>query len=123
MSKPKIFCYSTVVGGGEGTCYAIAEDGVVLGSHFCSEEIWLLNDLGVTQGARPDRHETYAAHYPNGYEMEFVPAVEVDGHAGLENALRLNWETAAQSAKRKGSRVLRPPTRWADWVFNSDNGS
>lgn len=87
---PKIYCFSNVVGGGDGIAYAIAEDGVILGSHWCSHEGYVPGDLGVTPGSRPDRHETYKKHYPDGYEMEFVSSDEVDTHEGLQEAIRLN---------------------------------
>lgn len=90
--KPKIFCFSNVRGGGEGIAYAMAEDGTVLGSHWCSSERFVPHDLGVTPGARPDRHEEYAKHYPDGYEMVFIPAREVATHKELERAWKLNQE-------------------------------
>ena len=94
----KIYCFSNVVGGGDGVAYAMAEDGTVLGSHWCSHEGYVSHDLGVTEGARPDRHETYAKHYPEGYEMEFVRASEVKGHEGLMEAFRLNQQQAKQTS-------------------------
>lgn len=90
MNKPKIFCFSNVRDGGDGVAYAMAEDGTVLGSHWCSHEAYVPGDLGVTEGERPDRHETYKAHYPDGYEMEFVPAKDVKKHEGLGRAFDLN---------------------------------
>ncbi len=84
--KPKIYCFSNVKGGGEGIALAMAEDGTVLGSHFCSSEYYVPGDLGVIPGSRPDRHEAYAKHYPDGYEMEFVPDREVASNAGLQAA-------------------------------------
>lgn len=91
MSLPKIYCFSAVRGGGDGGAYAMAEDGTVLGSHWCSHEMYVSGDLGVKEGSRPDRHkEDYAPHYPDGYEMEFVCAADIDGHAGLQEAFRLN---------------------------------
>ena len=90
MARPKIYVFSNVVGGREGVCYAMAEDGRVLGSHWCSHEGFAPYDLGVVEGSRPDRHKHYAEHYPDGYEMEFVPAAEIDGHAGLTAAYERN---------------------------------
>lgn len=92
MSKPKIYCFSNVVGGGDGEAIAISEDGVVLGSHWCSHECFVSEDLGVEEGSRPDRHETYAKHYPDGYEMEFVPSKEVKKHEGLQMAIQRYME-------------------------------
>lgn len=90
MNKPKIYVFSNVVGGGDGIAYAMAEDGTILGSHWCSHEGFAWGDLGVTEGSRPDRHVTYAEHYPDGYEMEFVPASNVRAHEGLNAAFKLN---------------------------------
>lgn len=86
----KIYCFSNVVGGGDGIAYAMGDDGTVLGSHLCSHEGYVPNDLGVNEGSRLDRHETYKKHFPNGYEMEFVQAKEVTSHVGLQEAFRLN---------------------------------
>lgn len=100
--KPKIYCFSNVVGGGDGIAYAIAEDGTVLGSHWCSHEVYVPGDLGVTEGSRADRHEQdYAPHYPDGYEMEFVPSSEVRTHKGLQAALKLNQDRAAAEKASK----------------------
>lgn len=88
--KPKIFVFSNVRGGDEGMCYAIAEDGECLGGHWCSHESFALIDLGVTPGRRLDRHETYAKHYPDGYEMEFVRGRDIEGHEALQLTLELN---------------------------------
>lgn len=95
--KPKIYCFSNVKGGEEGLALALAEDGTILGSHWCSHEVYVKHDLGVTPGARLDRHEKYVKHYPDGYEMEFVPAAEVDAHEGLNLAYERNQAQAQNS--------------------------
>ena len=99
MSKPKIYVFSNVVGGGDGICYAMAEDGTVLGSHWCSHERFAPGDLGVTEGARKDRHETYAKHYPDGYEMEFVSSRELAEHEDLAEAFKRNAKQALGANK------------------------
>lgn len=103
MNKPKIYCFSNVRGGGDGIAYAMAEDGTVLGSHWCSHEGYVPHDLGVNEGSRPDLHEGYAKHYPEGYEMEFVPAKEVKKHEGLNRAFALNKQQAAEAEKNESS--------------------
>lgn len=100
MNKPKIYAFSNVKGGGDGIAYAMAEDGTVLGSHWCSHEVFVCGDLGVTEGCRPDRHKDYSAHYPDGYEMEFVPASKVMSHEGLKAAFALN-QKQAEGAKEQ----------------------
>lgn len=61
---------------GEGTAFALGDDGTILGSHFCSDESFVPHDLGVVNGSRPDRHEEYSKHFPKGYEMEFIQKIE-----------------------------------------------
>lgn len=101
-AKPKIFCFSNRIDGGEGPAYAMAEDGTVLGAHYCSHETFVPGDLGVIPGSRPDRHERYAQHYPDGYEMEFVPSKNVRSHPGLLAAIELNRKQG-EDAKKSNS--------------------
>lgn len=70
---------------------AIAQDGVCLGGHCCSDEGYMTHDLGILEGTRQDRHkESYQKHYPDGYRMDFVGHDEVENHALLNEAFRLN---------------------------------
>ena len=75
-------------GGSPGFYYAvlIAEDGEVLGSHLCSHEGYMYGDLGILKGFRPDRHEGFRQHYPDGYRMDFVQYVDINSHEGLNKA-------------------------------------
>lgn len=79
-------------GGPEGFMSAvlIAADGTVLGGHCCSNEYYMPGDLGCLSGSRPDRHEGFQKHYPDGYRMEFVSHSDVEDHAGLKTAFELN---------------------------------
>lgn len=86
----KIYCFSNTLDGGDGQAYAMAEDGTVLAMHWCSHEGYVSGDLGVTEGSRPDLYDLYAKHYPNGYEMEFIPVKDFESHEGLRKALGLN---------------------------------
>lgn len=47
---------------------------------------------------RPDRHEGFRKHYPDGYRMDFIGEDEVKTHAGLKAAYKLNQEKAKASA-------------------------
>lgn len=69
---PYIFGFNN--GGSPGWMIAqlISEDGESMGSHLCSNEAYMLGDLGIIEGTRPDRHSYFREHYPNGYRMEFV---------------------------------------------------
>ena len=100
--KPKIYVFSNVKGGGDGVCYAMSQDGTVLGSHYCSNEFFASHDLGVNEGSRPDRHEHYKKHHPDGYEMEFIPSKAINGHTGLKNAFKLNQEMAEKAKETEG---------------------
>ena len=92
------FIYGFNGGGPPGwySGYLVAEDGTGLGGHICSHEVFMWGDLGILKGSRPDRHEAFRKHYPDGYRMEFVPfeVVKARAHAALEAAIRLNHEKA-----------------------------
>lgn len=68
----------------------IAQDGTPLGSHICSEEGFMYGDLGIREGSRPDRHEGFQKHYPDGYRMDFVSYENVNAHEGLQAAFKAN---------------------------------
>ena len=76
----------------------IAQDGTPLGSHWCSHEGFMPYDLGVIEGSRPDRHEHFRKHYPNGYRMDFVGYDDVPAHSGINAA----FEAHAALAKANG---------------------
>ena len=86
-------------GGSVGWMSAVllAEDGNCLGGHCCSHEGYMPSDLGVLEGSRPDRHETFRQHYPDGYRMEFVGFDEAKNHAGLQAAFQKNQALAKQA--------------------------
>ena len=88
--------------GGEPGWYTgqlLAEDGTALGSHLCSNDFYMLADLGIVAGSRPDRHETFRKHYPEGYRMDFVPAEKVGSHKGLRRAYAKNQELKVKFEK------------------------
>lgn len=64
----------------------ISADGIYLGGHTCSSEVYMPADLGVLEGTRPDRHKTFREHYPDGYRMEFVRYADAKDHPGLKAA-------------------------------------
>lgn len=68
----------------------LAEDGTALGAHICSAEGYMLHDLGILEGTRPDRHETFRKHYPDGYRMEFVGSPQSKIHSGILAAYEKN---------------------------------
>lgn len=76
----------------------IAEDGTGLGGHACSSEGYMRHDLGILEGTRPDRHETFREHYPDGYRMDFVSYNDVDEHKGLMAAIKLANEAPTTPA-------------------------
>jgi hypothetical protein len=86
-SLPTIYGFNN--GGSDDWWHAqlLAEDGTELGSHICSHEGYMPGDLGVLEGTRPDRHEHFRVHYPDGYRMEFVSYAQARGHAGLIAAI------------------------------------
>ena len=80
----------------------LAEDGTGLGGHICSSEGYMLHDLGILEGTRPDRHEEFREHYPGGYRMEFVPGAQVKTNEGLLLAYQRNQEIAAAAKEEAG---------------------
>lgn len=78
----------------------VAEDGTGLGSHACSSEGYMEHDLGILEGTRADRHETFKKHYPNGYRMEFVGYGEAKEHKGLKKAFELNEKLEKSNPKK-----------------------
>jgi len=93
----KIYCFLNTVNNESGVAYAISDTGLVLGTHCCSEDAYVPHDLGVDEGARPDRLETYAKYFPNGYEMEFIPNDRVENHRGLQEAIKKNQEMCCKN--------------------------
>lgn len=78
----------------------IAESGHGMGGHICSHEGFMYGDLGIIEGSRPDRHEGFQKHYPDGYRMDFVPTGDVLSHPGLEAAYQKNQQLAKEDAER-----------------------
>jgi len=78
----------------------LAEDGTGLGAHVCSNEGFMVGDLGIAKGSRPDRHETFRKHYPDGYRMEFVSHADVPSHLELMAAIRRAEEKALTGGSR-----------------------
>lgn len=68
----------------------LSQDGTGLGSHLCSDEGYMRHDLGILEGSRPDRHEEFQKHYPEGYRMEFVPTRDLKSHVGFNEALKMS---------------------------------
>ena len=79
--------------------HLLAQDGHHLGSHICSHECYMPHDLGVVEGSRPDRHETFRAHYPDGYRMDFVSLHDTLSNPGLTEAIRANAALAPDCVK------------------------
>jgi hypothetical protein len=94
---PVIYGFNNGGSPGWYSAVLVAADGTCLGGHCCSHEGYMESDLGVLEGSRPDRHETFRTHYPSGYRMEFVGGDSVRTHPGLLEAYRLNQIKAAES--------------------------
>lgn len=95
---PTIYGFNNGGQGGMLSAVLLAEDGTHLGGHCCSAEGYMRHDLGVLEGSRPDRHETFRKHYPDGYKMDFVGAVDVKTHAGLDAAYKANQASRPDTA-------------------------
>lgn len=88
---PVIYGFNNGGSPGWYSAVLLAEDGTGLGRHVCSDEGFMYGDLGILEGSRPDRHETFKKHYPDGYRMDFVTMEETKaGHAGIQAAYEKN---------------------------------
>lgn len=89
-------------GGSPGFMHAqlMAQDGTFLGSHGCSSEAYMPADLGCLEGTRPDRHEEFQQHYPDGYRMEFVSG-NPRNHEGLMAAYALNQQKGREEEEQE----------------------
>jgi len=93
--KPKIYLFcEPAQGWNPGDVYgrALAEDGTGLDGHLSSNETFSKHDMGLTSIWK---HEIYREHYPNGYELEWIDAKDLDTHEGFQKALKLNQEKGA----------------------------
>lgn len=95
---PVIYGFNNGGSPGWYSAVVIAEDGKVLGGHCCSDEGYMEHDIGILEGSRPDRHEDFKKHYPSGYRMEFVATNALEGHAGLNAAIKRH-QTAHEAEK------------------------
>ena len=69
--KPRIFV--SIEGRtpwGDYLGFAVAQDGTGLAGHCSSSEAFVRHDMGITSDWK---HDKYAAHYPGGYTLEWVP--------------------------------------------------
>ena len=94
--KTKIYLYCVDYCWGRGhndvIGYALTEDGVGLASHLSSNREWAQHDMGLTSDWK---HDHYAEHCPDGYELEWVD--DVENHPGLQAAIRINHQNASRN--------------------------
>ena len=79
---------------------AMAQDGTVLGSHCCSNELYMPSDIGMLEG-NEYRAKSFTKHYPDGWRVEFVGINGVPTHEGLKVAFALN-KAYAELMKNQG---------------------
>lgn len=89
MSKIYVFAQATYDSGDVVGC-ALAEDGHALAGHFSSSYDWFRHDMGLTSEWK---HNLYAEHYPDGYELEEVQ--DPRNHIGFMAAYEKNQQLAA----------------------------
>ena len=100
---PVIYGFNNGGSPGWYSAQLLAEDGTALGGHVCSHECYMPADLGILEGTRPDRHEHFKAHYPDGYRMEFLPFEVAQNHEGLKKAFELNDKKREEVEKNANS--------------------
>jgi len=109
---PRIYGFNN--GGSPGWMSAVllSEDGTCLGSHVCSSEAYMSADLGILADTRPDRHETFREHHPEGYVMEFVRSSDIVTHEKLQAAFKLNTIMGEAAKKAKGTELQCTKCGW-----------
>ena len=86
--RPKIFVFCNGCSPQWHHFVGIAEDGSALAGHICSHHGYAPHDMGVIENGW--KREIYAAHYPDGFEVEYVEVTtvaDIEKHAGLVAAL------------------------------------
>ncbi len=73
----KIYVWPTTVWeSGDVAGIGVAEDGTQLSGHMSSNEAWFQHDMGITSNRK---HDKYAEHYPDGYELVYISIAEIEG--------------------------------------------
>lgn len=72
--------------GGDVMACALAEDGTSLANHLSSSADFAKHDIGLTSDWH---HDDYRAHYPDGYEVEWIDYEDLDAHKGFQKAWAL----------------------------------
>ena len=102
QATPRIYILITGrYGDGDVISTALAEDGHALAGHLSSSEGWAQHDMGL--GGSTWKHDRYAEHYPDGYELVWVGTdLNVAGYPGLEQAYAAHTRLA-EADKARGS--------------------
>lgn len=98
-SKPKIFVFiNAPVAENWYAAVALTQDGEFIAHHVSSTIEWSKHDMGITSDWK---HEKYDAHYPDGYELEWVDG-DVREHAGVKAAYELHCKKHAAGKEIEG---------------------
>lgn len=98
---PVIFGFNNGGSKDNWNAVAIAENGKILSGHVCSNETFMLSDLGLVESS-PGMMGVYKEHYPDGFRTEFCSYTEV-----TENHLLMK---ALERAKISVVRMATPAT-------------
>jgi len=84
--SPKIYVFCNSCSPQWHSATALSEDGFFLAGHVCSSHGFIHHDMGVDENGW--KRDTYEAHYPGGFEVEYVDheIVRSRKHAGIEAA-------------------------------------
>ncbi len=110
VGQPTIYAFDNTAGDGDWhSGVALAEDGECLSGHASSSYSWSRLDMGTPievetgrffpAGPGVNKHESYLAHYPQGYIFEWIPREDVPTHAGLNAAFAKNQLIQVDDAK------------------------
>ena len=106
-SLPAVYLFSTA-DNGAGMAYSMAEDGTVLGEHFCSHRGYMRHDLHD----RPDRLAAIQAHYPDGYRLVVLMG---EGEVPPAEVMERNRLQAEQDAADQGQQGAGTGAAVVEW--------
>lgn len=112
IGKPRIYCFINSNEPGWIASVSMAEDGNCLAQHVSSTVGYAVQDSGfsVTPGSRAPgnkKRETFLAHYPDGYVLEWVEDARPGNCAGLDAAYKRNHQLQSEAGLNSKERGLQ----------------
>lgn len=119
---PVIYGFNNGLSGRLLEAVVMAQDGTKFITYPMRYEANMPVTLGILNGSSPELHEKFKRHYPEGYQMEFVPSEDIDSNKALQRAMALCDEREGNNNQAISLMV----NRFLMWKlpkhFSPDNG-